>query len=129
MTEVWVRAGLPYRPKGRDSLARLRKQISETPDLFLGAFENGRLVGVAICSDDLRKGWINRLAVVPDARGRGIGRALIEASEDALGRRGHKLFCVLIEEDNPTSTMLFSKAGYRHESDILYYAKRESESY
>jgi len=95
----------------------------------LGAFASGRLVGVVIASDDGRKGWINRLAVVPDARGKGIGAALVKASENALRLRGHRLFCVLIETDKDTSKTLFEKMGYKHEREILYCTKRESESY
>lgn len=129
MKRVWERSGLPYRPRGRDSMRNLRKEQEEDPERFLGAFLGGRLVGVSLVTDDGRKGWINRLAVVPEARGRGIAKRLIRESENILRRRGRRLFCVLIESYNAESMKLFEEAGYRREDEILYFAKRELESY
>lgn len=127
MTKVWMEAGLPYRPTGRDSLDNLKKQRSAFPDLFIGAFDGDRLIGVAIASDDGRKGWINRLAVVPDAQKKGVARAIVEECERALRKRGRGVFSILIEGDNPTSEGLFLSMGYVRENDIIYYAKRDSE--
>lgn len=129
MRTVWRRSGLPYRPKGRDSMANLRKQLRENPQGFLGAFVSDELVGVVLISDDGRKGWINRLAVVPEARGRGIARLLISEAEGLLRKRGRRLFCVQIESYNEESMELFERAGYRREDDIIYFTKRELKSY
>lgn len=129
MRRLWERAGLPFRPRGRDSLPNLRRQLREDPSCFLGAFLSGELVGVALITDDGRKGWINRLAVVPEARGMGIARRLIVDSEDILRARGRRLFCVQIESYNKDSMRLFEKAGYRREDDIIYFTKRELRSY
>ena len=52
----------------------LAAQIAAAGDLFVGAFEGERLVGSALGSVDGRaKGWINRVAVDPDRRRRGLG--------------------------------------------------------
>jgi ribosomal protein S18 acetylase RimI-like enzyme len=124
---VWVEAGLPYRPNGRDSPEGLRAQLSRDPDLFLGAFEGALLIGVAIATDDGRKGWINRLAVLPSHRRMGVARALVDGCEDALRKRGRGVFSILIEGRNDASERLFLTSGYRDESEIRYYAKRDSE--
>lgn len=126
---LWAEAGLPYRPQGRDSVPNLKAQLKAAPDLFIGAFSGERLLGVVIASDDGRKGWINRLAVHPSARNTGIGKGLVRACEDALRRRGRELFAVLIERDNEESMEFFEKIGYKYEKDILYYTKRERESF
>jgi len=128
MTRVWELAGLPYRPTGRDGLERLQEQRNASPDLFIGAFMNGTLVGVAIASDDGRKGWINRLAVLPEARRHGIGTAIVEECERVLRARGRGVFSILIEGKNQTSEDLFLRMGYKLEDDIKYYAKRDSQS-
>jgi len=128
MMRVWESAGLLYRPTGRDSLERLKEQRKACPDLFLGAFVNERLVGVAIASDDGRKGWINRLAVLPEARRHGIGTAMVEECERALRARGRGVFSILIEGENQASENLFLGMGYKLEEDIKYYAKRDSQS-
>ncbi|MBN1678175.1 MAG: GNAT family N-acetyltransferase [Candidatus Thermoplasmatota archaeon] len=129
MRSVWERAGLPYRPRGRDSMQNLRKQLKENPECFLGAFKSGQMVGAVIVSDDGRKGWVNRLAVVPQARGHGIAKRLIAEAERILRRRGRRLHCVLIESYNKDSMELFEDAGYTREDDILYFTKRELKSY
>jgi len=129
MVDLWKSSGLPCRPKGRDSMRSLKLQLKGNPELFLGAFEAGRLVGVVLASDDGRKGWINRLAVVPDERGKGIAKRLIRESERVLRKRGRRLFCAQIEGYNDVSMALFLRAGYKKEDDIFYFTKRESKSY
>ena len=124
---LWSRAGLPSRPKGRDSKEAITAEIKANPDFFLGAFEIDHLLGVAIISSDLRKGWINRLAVDPNCRNRGVAKALIAECEKTLRNRGLRLFCALIEDGNVTSITLFKKCGYVVHRDILYLSKRDSE--
>ncbi|MBU0624609.1 MAG: GNAT family N-acetyltransferase [Candidatus Thermoplasmatota archaeon] len=129
MVKIWASSGLPCRPKGRDSLKALRTQRNADPELFIGAFEHGTLVGVALASDDGRKGWINRLAVVPESQGKGIARRLILESENVLRARGRRLFCVLVESYNKASMELLERAGYKKEDDIYYFTKRELKSF
>jgi hypothetical protein len=63
--QLWRESDLPHRPNGRDSRAEMGRQMKSVPDLFLGAFDGGKLIGVVIGTEDTRKGWINRLAVHP----------------------------------------------------------------
>jgi ribosomal protein S18 acetylase RimI-like enzyme len=79
--KLWSRANLPYKPKGRDSKEAIATQMRANPNFFLGAYEDGDLVGVVIVSCDLRKGWINRLAVDPRYRHRGVAKALVNEAE------------------------------------------------
>jgi len=128
MVELWKRAGLPFKPKGRDSRQMIEKQMKTFPEFFIGAVHNGKLVGVVIGSYDERmKGWINRLAVDPEYRRRGIAQQLINAVEKALEKRGAAIFCALIETPNDESLGLFQKRGYTAHRDILYVTKRKSQ--
>ena len=129
LTRLWIDSGLPYRPKGRDSLANLRRQRLRDPELFVGAFIGRQMVGAVIASDDGRKGWINRLAVTPGARGKGIGGLLIRHCEEILRKRGRLLFCVHIESYNKESMLVFEHHGYRKEEEIFYYTKRLRNEY
>jgi GNAT superfamily N-acetyltransferase len=126
MLKLWSRSNLSFRPKGRDSKEAIAAEVKANPGFFLGAFEEGRLVGTAIISCDLRKGWINRLVVDPKCRKKGIARALISESEKTLRKRGIRLFCALIEDSNLESRNLFKKCGYVEHDDILYLSKRDS---
>ncbi len=126
MLELWSKAGLPFKPQGRDSYNAIKAEMNANPDFFLGAFEEGKLVGTVIISSDLRKGWINRLAVDPAYRNRGIAKTMIARAEEILRNRGIRLFCALIEDHNTASKKLFKKCGYVEHHDILYFSKRDS---
>jgi ribosomal protein S18 acetylase RimI-like enzyme len=128
IVSLWSRADLPFKPEGRDSRRAIEMQISANCDFFLGAFEDGHLVGTAVLSNDMRKGWINRLAVDPDYRRRGVAKALIEESEKTLRNHGLKIFCSLIEGSNKASKALFKKCGYSEYTDISYFTKRDSDA-
>ncbi len=128
MVAVWKRAGLPCKPRGRESRESIHKQIEENPDLFLGAEENGELVGVIIASSEGgRKGWLNRIAVVPEKRGSGIAKSLTYEAEKALRKRGIKIIAILIHKENETSIRLAKSLGYIPAPEILYLTKRESD--
>ena len=126
MISLWSRADLPFKPKGRDSKKAVSKEMKFHPDYFLGAFEAGRLVGTAIISCDLRKGWINRLAVDAAYRKRGVAKALISECERLLRQEGVRIFCVLVEASNTASRRLFEECGYVMHDGILYFCKRDS---
>lgn len=129
MRELWRCSGLPYRPRGRDRLERLRRQRENAPEYFLGAFRNGAMVGVSLVTDDGRKGWINRLAVRPEARRQGVATLLVKESERVLRAKGIHLLCVHIETWNDVSMHLFEKLGYHVETEIAYLTKRDRQSY
>jgi ribosomal protein S18 acetylase RimI-like enzyme len=124
LTCLWERAGLPFRPLGRDSEENIRRQLESGHVRILGAYESGKLVGTVMLTHDGRKGWINRLAVLPEMRNRGIATRLIEESERYFKALGFEIFCALIESDKLESKRLFEKLGYKRESEIEYFAKR-----
>lgn len=128
MVKIWKRAGLPYKPRGRDSPEVVAKLMREFPDFFLGAFAEDRLVGVVIGSVETRmKGWINRLAVDPQYQRHGIAQQLVTRMEEKLKKHGAKIFCALIETPNEESIGVFRKLGYALHENILYATKRESQ--
>jgi ribosomal protein S18 acetylase RimI-like enzyme len=128
MVELWRRAGLPFKPRGRDDKRMIEMQMRAFPEFFIGAFHEDKLVGVVIGSYDGRmKGWINRLAVDPTYRRQGIAQQLISCVEEALEKRGAAIFCALIETPNKESIKLFQKMGYRTHKEILYITKRKNQ--
>jgi ribosomal protein S18 acetylase RimI-like enzyme len=89
-------------------------------------FDNDHLIGAILGTSDGRKGWINRLAIDPHYRKRGLGSVLIEKCEDFLHGLGLKVIAALIEGENTASFAAFKKAGYIYANDIAYYSKRQS---
>jgi ribosomal protein S18 acetylase RimI-like enzyme len=128
MVKVWKHAGLPYKPKGRDSPEVVTKLMLEFPSFFIGAFVEDRPVGVVIGSCETRmKGWINRLAVDPQYQRQGIAQQLVTRMEEELKEHGTKIFCALIETPNEESEGVFRRLGYALHRNILYATKRESQ--
>jgi ribosomal protein S18 acetylase RimI-like enzyme len=128
VVQLWKLAGLPFKPRGRDSKRMIEKQMRAFPEFFMGAFHEDKLVGVVIGSYDGRmKGWINRLAIDPAYRQQGIAKQLISSVEEALEKSGAAIFCALIETPNEESVRLFQKMGYLAHKGVRYITKRKSE--
>lgn len=124
---LWDRSGLPYRPRGRDSRDAIANEVKRMETCFLGMFDGDKMIGAIIGTSDGRKGWINRLAIDPDYRGKRLAGFLIEECEKALREQGLKVIAALIEEENLPSIAAFKRAGYHYHPDIYYFSKRETD--
>ena len=123
---MWKEAELSsLRASGRDRAELLSQEMTQSPDLFFGAFEGKRLIGACFGSDDGRKGWLNHLAVHPDSQGQGLAKKLVAAVEKALKARGRQIIGVLVEDWNLGSLEMFRKLGYVVHEDISYLSKRK----
>lgn len=126
IVEIWIKSGLPYKPRGRDAREYFQSELGRDTAMFLGAEIEGVLVGVVLGTHDGRKGWINRLAVLPEFRNRGIGKALAMETEQRLNRLGILIVTCLIEGGNDASEDFFESIGYVGHPDITYFSKRQS---
>jgi ribosomal protein S18 acetylase RimI-like enzyme len=126
VTGLWAEAGLPYRPLGRDRPERMRLEMERGTAVFLVAEAGDRLVGVVLGTHDGRRGWINRLAVAPGYRRRGIASSLVSEVERRVGELGIEIVAALIESENDASLGFFGAIGYLHGADIEYVSKRRS---
>jgi ribosomal protein S18 acetylase RimI-like enzyme len=122
--DLWKRAGLTIRAEGRDSAGAFARQMGWGVQRVAGLRDGGRLVAVAVLTHDGRKGWINRLAVDPAYRRRGLAQRLIaEAERWFIEELGLEIWAALIERENTASQALFESMGYgRH--DLVYVSKR-----
>lgn len=143
---MWDAAGLPYKPRGRDSRAAMTAELRRGSGVFLVAEASlaqapgdasalepphprkdppaTRIVGSVFGTHDGRKGWINRLAVAPDFRGRGLARRLVGEAEQALRSQGIDVIAALIESQNRASLGFFAGIGWVHDPDIEYFSTR-----
>jgi ribosomal protein S18 acetylase RimI-like enzyme len=124
MLEIWRSTGLPCKPMGRDSPSNIEKEMTGEKALFLAAVRQSRIIGTVLCTHDGRKGWINRLAVVPEDRGKGVARSLLQAGEKWLRDQGIGIFACLVEGDNTVSMDVIEKMGYREFPGVKYFTKR-----
>jgi GNAT superfamily N-acetyltransferase len=106
-----------YRDRGRAE----RPGSVTTPDemapphgTFLVGYEGGRPVAIGgLRRLDERTCEIKRMYVVPEARSRGIGRALLAALEDAASGLGYRLVRLDAGSEQVHSRALFAATGYR----------------
>lgn len=125
---VWRHAGLhSVRPMGRDSRQAFARQFAGGSHTMIGLERSGKLIGVVLATHDGRKGWINRLAVFPQHRGRGFAARLVAEAERVLRAQGMTVIGVLIEPGNDASLALFNKLGYVELPGGMHYlSKRDS---
>ena len=125
--KLWEEAGLPFKPKGRDSKEKMANETARPTAVFLVAVMNGKIIGTSFGTHDGRKGWINRVAVKKEFHKKGIARLLINETEKQLFQKGIEIIACLIEDWNDTSMSAFKKMGYVKHEDIIYFSKRKSQ--
>ncbi len=125
IVKLWADAGLPFKPKGRDSRAMMAKEMQQEGVAYFGLYENSQLLAVGIANYDGRRGWINRVAVDPDRRGESLAGMIIEECEKFMRTKGAVVLTALIEDINEPSISCFQKAGYICDKSWLYFSKRD----
>jgi GNAT superfamily N-acetyltransferase len=123
--KLWEAAGLPYKPKGRDSRQSIEKEMEKGCGTFIFAVVDNKEVGVVLVTNDGRKGWINRVAVLPEYRKKGIARRLVNEAENWLESKEIYIFACQIEGYNDSSFIAFQKMGYIPFEGIRYLTKRK----
>jgi GNAT superfamily N-acetyltransferase len=122
---LWDRCGLSYDPVNRDSREAIEQQMFDDHLMILTLkADDGLMVGSVIGSFDGRKGWINRLAIDPDYRGRRLAARLIDKIEELLAEKGAVIVAALIEDQNFPSMAAFRHCGYEGWDKIVYFRKR-----
>jgi len=124
LCELWQKSGLSYRPNGRDTRDNIALQIDGDCSIYLIAEDKGKMIGAILATHDGRKGWLNRLAILPDYQRRGIARMLVKEAEKRLMSLGIEIFACQIEDWNQVSMALFDDLGYSRHGEIVYFTKR-----
>ena len=90
----------------------------------VAAEAGGQLVGTALGRVDRDRGWVLRITLHPDWRGRGLGSALLVALEQRLVAAGaRRLTCVLPEGE--TGTQALRNSGFVERADVVWFDKVE----
>jgi ribosomal protein S18 acetylase RimI-like enzyme len=84
------------------------------PSLWLIAEDGSTIVGVLTASDFGDRGWVDYLGVLPAARGRGVGAALLRRSFATFAGRGKPTVFLNVDAENVTgATALYERVGMR----------------
>jgi len=85
---------------------------------FVAEGENG-IAGAVLCGHDGRRGYLHHLAVKKEARGRGVGRRLVEKCLDALKGAGIKKCHIFVLADNDEGLQFWDELGWQRRKDIV----------
>jgi N-acetylglutamate synthase len=96
-----------------DSRRGIKLYLSRNRGLCFVATVGARIVGTVLCGHDGRRGILRHLAVVPEFRNIGIGRALAERCLGALARQGVRKCNIFVMDDNPSGMRFWRHLGYR----------------
>ncbi len=110
VASLWHGCGL--HPSRSDTVEGLVRKLARDPELFLLAVQDGELVGTVLGSYDGRRGWINRLAVRSDWRGKGLADRLMAEVERRLVALGCEKVNLLIEPENGALQAYYERLGY-----------------
>lgn len=125
VVQLWQLVGLT-RP-WNDPAADFRRAIAGPSSALLGGAEDGRLISTAMVGHDGHRGWVYYLAVHPDARGRGHGKAMMAACEAWLRQRDVPKLNLMIRGDNLAVQAFYYAIGYSQD-DVVVYSHRLSET-
>ncbi len=104
-----------------DSREGFCRFVSRNPETCLGAFrEDGALLGLALASDDGRRGYLYHVTVAKSARGRGVGRALVTKVLDLFAARGLAKAGLLVFARNAKGISFWEHMGFVTRRDLLY---------
>ena len=87
----------------------------EPPDgVFLAVRDDGRAIACGgVARFDETRAELKRMYVVPESRGRGLGRVLLEALEDEARRLGYTGIVLETGKDQAEALGLYVSAGYQ----------------
>jgi ribosomal protein S18 acetylase RimI-like enzyme len=118
---LWEAAGLtrPWNDPRKDIARKLMVQ----GEWFLVAASRGEVIGSVMAGYDGHRGWVNYLAVSPNARRAGIGRALMNEVELRLRDAGCPKINLQVRETNQEALGFYQALGYSTD-DVVSLGRR-----
>ncbi|AWB43343.1 N-acetyltransferase [Paenibacillus sp. CAA11] len=95
-----------------DTKRAFARQLSYDSELIMVTEVEGEIVGALIGTIDQNFGCIYRVAVHPDYRRRGVGKALVTAMEQRFQQRKVSHIMVAGDEHNQAAMPLYEAMGY-----------------
>ena len=118
---LWRRCEL-VRPTN-DPHRDIQRKLKLRPDLFLVGEVDGTIVASVMAGYEGHRGWLNYLAVDPDQRRRGWGRAMVAEAERLLRAEGCPKINLQIRTSNLTAIEFYRRIGFSAD-DVVSMGKR-----
>ncbi len=107
-----------------DSYDGIRRFLSHNPGTSFVAERDGHIIGVILCGHNARRGFIYHTAVAVSERKNGIGKALVDATNDALRDLGIAKVCLVAFADNEIGNAFWERVGFSARPDLVYRDKK-----
>jgi len=118
---LWRRCEL-VRPTN-DPHRDIQRKLKLRPDLFLVGEVDGTIVASVMAGYEGHRGWLNYLAVDPDQRRRGWGRAMVAEAERLLRAEGCPKINLQIRTSNLAAIEFYRRIGFSAD-DVVSMGKR-----
>lgn len=111
-----------------DTPSGLSAYLRRNPGLSLVVRHEGRIVGAVLCGHDGRRGYLHHLAVAPEQRRKGIGKALVERCLLKLKSLGVQKCNIFVYSDNHDGSGFWQRNGWIDRSDLKLMQRPTSNS-
>lgn len=118
VTALWRACGLVV-PHNDPNADLTRAAGRENSDILLGLLPEDGVAASVMVGHDGHRGWLYYVAVAPDARGRGHGRAMVAAAEDWLRARGIPKAQLMIRDTNTGVRDFYAGLGWNEAPRIV----------
>ena len=88
--------------------------LARNPGLSRVAIDNSKVIGVAMCGHDGRRGHIYHVAVDPVYRRYGLGKRLVQECLERLRRVGVRRAIILVADYNVGGAEFWKRAGWEN---------------
>ena len=105
----------------------IARKVAVADGLFLVGTVDGEVVGGVMGGYDGHRGWINYLAVAPDRRGAGHGRALMAEVERRLLALGCPKINLQVRDTNTAVLEFYERLGYAVDAAVSMGKRLESD--
>ena len=95
-----------------DDREDVQRFVNQNSTLSRVAEDAGKLVGVALCGEDGRRGYIYHVAVEPGYQQKGLARRLVSECLEGLRSRGLKRALILVAAENPGAQAFWQRCGW-----------------
>lgn len=104
-----------------EAIARYLKRNPGMSAVAIGA--DGQVIGAVLCGHDGRRGYLHHLAVRPDCRGQGVGRALVDTVLGHLAEEGIDKCHLFVIKTNEIGQAFWEATGWQERTTLLLMSK------
>lgn len=108
---LWRECGLvvPWNDPQRD----IERKMQMQPELFFVGEIEGHVVATLMAGYEGHRGWLNYVAVAPDAQRQGLGRQIVEHAIEQLRKRGCPKINLQVRTSNAEAIAFYEFLGFQ----------------